>query len=529
MKHVSVLLFVLFAVWPAALVDDSGPPMADSSLLAAIRLVDEGTWTLSDESDPKLVFQTLAHDISYRDGLIYSGVGPGATVLAAPVYFGLRGLLREIPDYRVTNSRITGYYITNARALHRPIGKDFAALFGLQIAMTLVVLVPLFSSFLTRLHALLRASGVAAAPALVASVAAGGGSMALYYGSMYSRQAIAYLLVWHAVLWLVGRRPIDPVRSLAIGCLFGAAIATEYPSALLVVLVLLFQVGRLSRLQWLGLLIPLGGLLALLAAYHAALFGSVFATPYHYRFWYTPPALANLGIALEVFQPPSTLGLSMPSLSVMGQLCFGLFKGLFVYSPILGLGLLGHAVGLRRDLRGDSPSDSGVGSSRGWVTRWHVLSLVVFAAYLLYNASLGNHVPEHGHHFWGGLSTLWGPRYLFAVLPFLAWGVVRLDWRNRVIRVAIVLALSLSLANNLLGAMYSHVMMSSFAFGDDLQRPLGFAWSLLLERGPRFSLLDAQKVAPWIQVALLAVLTVLSGWLVSRVLRVERKVSGSRS
>jgi hypothetical protein len=193
----------------------------------------------------------------------------------------------------------------------------------------------------------------------------------------------------------------------------------------------------------------------------------------------------------------------------MLQLCFGLFKGLFVYSPILGLGLLGHILGLWGGLR------------EGRLVRWHALSLVVFFVYLVYNGSLGTHVPEHAHHFWGGLSTLWGPRYLFAVLPFLAWGVVRFDWRSTRTRVALLLALGLSLANNLLGAMYSHVMMLTFAFGEELQRPLLHAWSLLLERGPRLTLLDAQGVSPWGQVAVLIGLIALSGWLLIRILRIE--------
>jgi len=517
MKRVTPLLLVLFAIWPAALVDDSGPPMADSSLLAAIRLVDDGSWTLSDESDPKIVFQTRAHDIAELDGWIYSGVGPGATVLAVPVYAAFRSLLQEIDPRSITNKRITGYYVSNARALHSPVATHFAALYGLQILMTLLFVVPLFASFFTRLYSVLRAAGVSAPPALVASIAAGGGSMALYYGSMYSRQAIAYLLAWHAVLWLVGPRPPDLLRTVAVGLCFGAAIAVEYPSALLAALVLLFQWGRLSRLQWLGILTPLVGALVLLAAYHHALFGSILATPYHHRFWYTAPALADLGIALEVFQPPSTLGFAAPSAVVMLQLCFGLFKGLFVYSPILGLGLLGHVLGLW----GGSWGGSWRGPRDGDAVRWHALSLAVFLVYLVYNGSLGTHVPEHAHHFWGGLSTLWGPRYLFAVLPFLAWGVARFDWRSTRTRVALLLALGLSLANNLLGAMYSHVMMLTFAFGDELQRPLLHAWSLLLQRGPRLTLLDAQGISPWGQVAVLICLIALSGWLLIRVLRIE--------
>ena len=59
-----MLLFAVFMAWPVLLVDPAGPPMADSVLLAAMRLVDQRTWTLTDSKDPGETFQTLAHDIS---------------------------------------------------------------------------------------------------------------------------------------------------------------------------------------------------------------------------------------------------------------------------------------------------------------------------------------------------------------------------------------------------------------------------------------------------------------------------------
>jgi hypothetical protein len=78
------LLFLLFLAWPVVLVTPTGPSMSDSVLLAAIRLVDDHTWTLSDEPDPKVVFLTEAFDISVHDQRVYSGVGPGRACWPLP-------------------------------------------------------------------------------------------------------------------------------------------------------------------------------------------------------------------------------------------------------------------------------------------------------------------------------------------------------------------------------------------------------------------------------------------------------------
>src|SRR4051794_10353405 len=72
-------IIVLFGIWPLILIDPSGPPMTDSVLLAAIRIIDARTWTLSDVKDPSVVSQTVAFDIAVYGGRIYSGVGIGAS------------------------------------------------------------------------------------------------------------------------------------------------------------------------------------------------------------------------------------------------------------------------------------------------------------------------------------------------------------------------------------------------------------------------------------------------------------------
>jgi multisubunit Na+/H+ antiporter MnhC subunit len=458
---------------------------------------------LSEESDPSIVFRTLAHDISSHDGRVYSGVGPGASVAAVPFYAAFAPVFAVFDEGVVTNRRIVNYYAPNARALEISPANHFKDLYLLQILMVIAVVAPLFASFLTRLHGVLIECGTDRAQAAAVAVAAGLGTMGLYYASMYSRQALAYLLVWHAVLWFADRRPARGSTCVVVGVFCGAAIAIEYQSALLVGLLLLWRAPHLSWRQRSFIAMPLLSVLGLLALYHDAAFGSPFATAYQHRFWYTHPALLERGIDLSTFQPATSLGMNPPSPAVMFWLCFGLYKGLFVYSPILLLGLIGHLAGLRN----------------GPVRSLHAFSLLVFLVYLVFNSTLGTHLPEYGRHYWGGLSGLWGPRYLFAVLPFLAWGLVRLDWSRAGVRLTCGIALAVSCVNSLLGAMYSHTIMSTFAFGDELRHPLAYAYALLLERGPRITLLDRQGVDPLVQALVLVALLVISSVLLRRILR----------
>jgi len=488
------LLFILFLFWPVLLVDTSGPPMTDSALLAAIRLVDDHTWTLSDQTDPSVVFMTEAHDISVYDGRVYSGVGPGASVVAAPFYFVFKPVFKLFDERVIANSRILNYYTVLGKSLNQPRPGHFKDMYLLQLVLVFGLMGPLFAYFLIRLHRLATARGCDRVQATVVVFALGLGSMLLYYSSMYSRQGLAYLLVWHALLTLI-ESPAPSRRScVVVGLLCGAAISIEYASALLVGLSLAFLLPRLATRERLLTLFPVLALVGLTALYHHACFGSPFATPYHYRYWLTPETLAAQGLDLAVFQQGPLLGMNPPNPGVMFRLCFGWFKGLFVHSPILLLGLIGSLLGLGR------------GSDR----RFHAFGLLVFTSYLVFNSSLGTHVPEFGRHFWGGLSVLWGPRYLFAVLPFLAYGLTRLDWSRVWVRGSCYVFLLVSLALNILGAMFSHVMMSTAAFGPELALPLVYVSRLLVHLGPRVTLLDGYGVAPVVQWAVLLAVATLS-------------------
>ena len=115
---------------------------------------------------------------------------------------------------------------------------------------------------------------------------------------------------------------------------------------------------------------------------------------------------------------------------------------------------------------------------------------------------------------------LWGPRYLLAAVPFLACGLLALDWGRAPIRIACGALLLVSCAINVAGTMFSDVVLSTYAFGPDLEFPLAYVCRLLLAHGPRVPLLAAYGTPGWFQATLVAGLVALS---VGALYRLHRK------
>lgn len=499
-------LFLLALAWPIVLVTPAGSSMSDSVLLAAIRLVDDHTFALSDERDPRVVFQTEAFDISVHEGRVYSGVGPGASVVAAPFYLVLEPVLARFGDGVIANRRFLSYYERNRREMRRPATGRLKDVYLMQILLAWLVAAPLLASLVVRLQARLVAHGLARPHATAIALAFGLGSMALCYSSTYSRPALAYGLAWHAVLLLLpapGTPGPGRGACLAAGTLLGAVVGIDYASALLLLLALLFLLPPLPARARPLVVLPLMALLGLTALYHQAAFGSPFLTPYHFRFWFTPELLARQGLDLSAFRENPAVGLHAPHPGVMLRLCFGFFKGLFVYSPVLLLGLTGHLRGIRRP----------------GCRRFHLFSLAVFLGYLAFNSTFAADASDYGRLMWGGLSVQWGPRHLYATLPFLAVGLAGLDWRRAAVRVLVYALLLLSCVQNAAGAMFGDAVMSAYALGPEMRAPLAYVLKRLWLGGPRVPLLDVYGVAAPVQWLVLVALATLSAVVLRRELR----------
>jgi hypothetical protein len=193
--------------------------------------------------------------------------------------------------------------------------------------------------------------------------------------------AACLFVAWALLFAWPGRRGLD---QFAAGALIGLAVISEYPVAITVlvfVAVLLWE-----RRYWAVARFIAGGIpFAIgLALYNTAAFGGPFQLS---------SAHEKLGQFREVAST-GLFGIGLPSPVAFFQMLFGLHKGLFVFSPILLVGLAALPVAKR------------------CLSRGAFVSLVALpASIVLIYCGYAN-----WHGGWGV-----GPRYLTAAIPFLVF------------------------------------------------------------------------------------------------------------
>lgn len=293
----------------------------------------------------------LAVDKVEIDGELRSDKAPLQPVLAAPVY----GIYRA-----------AGGEPSTAHRIHGNLGLWWVTLWSSVIPFAAVLV-------------MMRRLAVAAVgnAALSASVALGFGTLMLPYAAELYGHLSATALVFG--MWLVVRdRALTATRLLIAGLLGGAAIATEYQTALVVAVVVLALLRRADKkLVWLalGASVPL----LLLALYQWIAFGDPTTIPY----------------MLKAQHQHGIVGISVPSPRYVISIFVGR-KGLISTGPSAILAVAGAIWALTRQ--------------RGAVRRDAIVALAAFAG-LLWVQSGGSDPP------YGGESV--GPRYLIPALPFL--------------------------------------------------------------------------------------------------------------
>lgn len=207
-------------------------------------------------------------------------------------------------------------------------------------------------------------------------------------------------------------------RLFAAGLLAGLSVTFEYQNVLVVALLALyaFAVYRLKTAVFL-----LGGLgpAALLAGYHAIVFGSPTEMPYAHL---DNPLFAKL------HHSSGFLGLGKPRAAAYKHAMFTTSYGLFVFSPFLAAGIVGALKQLVAPGEGGRRLDGAV-------------VLAVGAAMFLFLAGMTN---------WRAGWCV-GPRYIAIVAPFLAAGAADL-WRVRWPRV--VAGVSAFVAGLVIGSVF---------------------------------------------------------------------------
>jgi len=281
-----------------------------------------------------------------------------------------------------------------------------------------------------------RVSGSPAARDLLV-VGLGAGTMLYPYGVLFVGHAQAAALAFAGYMLLAGEQRLDrdrvgspppapapsPATLAWAGALAALSVVFEYQALLVCAAVAAYGLYR-HRWSSVPFFAGAGVVAALLGLYHTVLFGRPWRFPYAY--------LENPEF-LRHHHSAGFHGLALPKLGAMGSALFSADYGLFIFSPVLALGVLCAII---VTLRGDRLEGA--------------LFLVVTAVMLLFLGGMTN---------WRAGWCV-GPRYIATVAPFLiagiahAWRLVRARFALSVTAAGLILASVLM--NAVSAAVYPH-------------------------------------------------------------------------
>lgn len=366
-------------------------------------------------------------DRARYEGHYYSDKAPGVSWLAVPAYATvLAALGTSEPE---PAALAAAYQIATAWAIALPSALAAVALWVLLVRL-----------------------GLARASAAGLVLAYGLGTLAFPYSTMLVGHQLAAAMLAVAFVRLCTMRhalaAAPPAGGLFVtGGLLGCAVAVEYQSALVLVVLLVYAAGFVrpwARLSWIaaGLAPPL----LAVAAYHAAAFGGPLNIGYHFS-------------SQEHRGQGFFMGLGVPQLHALRAILFSTSRGLFFSSPWLMLAVPG-VVRLLRQAR-FRPEGR--------------VCLAVVLLFLWMNASLVD---------WEG-GWVVGPRYLVPSLPFwmLAVAGLALDSSGRPLlsRLPVVLTVAFSIAMMLVAtAVKPEVTQAVERPFQDLLLPSFFSGSLAI-------------------------------------------------
>jgi len=302
-RHRRRTIAVVIAVVGLYLLPLAGhPPATNPNELVRIELaLAISTWATVDLDSPARVYG-LSEDVARSDGRLRADKAPGLSLAAVPVVWLSGSLLPSIPDtdlprYWPLRHLLTGVLVALGTALlcffvaaKTP---DLPTEGWLPLALIAALGTPLWS-----------------------------------YGTVFFGHAPAAVLI--AIAWVVLLQPGDAsggTRTAFLGGVSaGLAIATEYPTVLLVAIVfgsLVFRrvPGPQLGSAFAGLAI---GLLPALV-YHQVAFGAPWLTGYAFK---ADPGFQQIHAA-------GLSGVSLPTIEGLWGVLFSSARGLFFYSPLL--------------------------------------------------------------------------------------------------------------------------------------------------------------------------------------------------
>lgn len=369
-------------------------------------------------------------DTSFANGHWFAGAAPAPNLLVLPGYVLFRAAVWPlVPDALAAKVGRTATARLSERSGSSPSGFDLAE-FALSVQFLTWLVPPLVGAALAvALYGWFRRRDGDRRRALLLALVSLFGTTAFHYSTVIFSHVLAGLSAFVAFRLVVedddgaGR-----FRPVAAGLLAAGAVASDYLAAAATVAVALFALARLAGRRRALFLAGLAAGGALLAGWQWAAFGAPWLTPYHFPSGAEGAADSHAPVLSGFF------GMDRPRVGVILELLFGARRGYFFHMPILLLALVGLVDAARgRCRREDRPPA--------------LLSLAIFAAFLLFNGSMAS-------EFLWTAGTSFGPRYLVPTIPFVAAGLAFLRWDRPAVRQAAVVMGALSLFVNLLGALF---------------------------------------------------------------------------
>ena len=358
-------------------------PNQNSRLDMVVAVVDDGTFAID-----KYVSNTV--DYAKYNGHYYSDKPPGTAFIGIPIYAGLKVLFQTpVLDRVVQKLADTPAFQATLRAEGSGIYKEKVRFAIAQVVLTFfIAVIPslILAVLLFRLCVSFKL------PPLVAFFTAAAYSLLSpafpYANALYGHQLSSALLVGSFFL-IYRAREISVRRLLLVGALLAYAVITEYPTVLIAgvisiyALVRLIQKGQGLKISWLALTALLG--LSVILIYNTVVFGGPLSLGYEYSENWTTQHQTGF------------MSLTLPHLQAVWGITFGVFRGLFVLSPLVLWAFPGFVFWFQqKEYRPE-----------------FLVSLASVVLMFLFNSS--------SSMWWGGYSV--GPRYLLAAMPFLFLGV----------------------------------------------------------------------------------------------------------
>lgn len=347
-----------------------------------LAVVDQGTLAID-------AYRHNTGDYAFFNGHYYSDKAPGTSFLGIPVYWVYKTFLAPVLNHTIIPRLASNpAFATTLNPEGTGLLEDKLHFFTALVFVAFFTVVIPSATLGVLVYRLLGAFSTNEFHQLAITIVFALATPALAYSNLfYGHQLAAFCLFTAFYLMFHWRANPRTWMLVVVGFLFGYALITEYPTALIVAgvgLYALFQVRDWRKWIW----IMLGGIppLLLAAAYNYAIFSTPLPIGYEYS---------------ELWQAEHSTGffsLTAPSMTALWGITFSEHRGLFFLAPFLLASVPGFMLWWRaKKYRAEF-----------WVALW---SVVIF---FLFNGS---------SVMWsGGFSV--GPRYLVPMLPFLVLPII---------------------------------------------------------------------------------------------------------